>query len=297
MAAASASMTDHAARRFVERAMTVPLLEADEEHHLATRWRDDGDERALHTLITAYMRLVISMAGRFRHYGLSMTDLIQEGNIGLMQAAERFDPERGVRFSTYASWWIRSSIQDFVLRNWSIVRTGTTAAHKSLFFNLRRLRAMIDDIGEGSVTPDARAAIASKLNVSERDVDTMAARLSVGDRSLNTPVGEDGETEWQDTLSDDDAPSPEERVMTSRDEATRARWLAEALETLNPREQFIVRKRRLDEDALTLDALGKELGISKERVRQIEHKALEKLKNSLVAAVGDPARMGVSPAF
>ena len=178
-----------ATRRFVKQAMKMPMLAQDHERNLALRWRDEHDEKALHELTSAYMRLVISMASRFRNYGLPMSDLVQEGNIGLMQAAARFEPEREVRFSTYASWWIRSSIQDFVLRNWSIVRTGTTAAQKSLFFNLRRLRALISDTGEAMMTRENREFVATKLGVSDRDVEQMASRLSSSDRSLNAHVG------------------------------------------------------------------------------------------------------------
>ena len=169
-------------QRFMRAAMKAPLLAADHERKLAERWRDHGDERAMHELITAYLRLVVAMAARFRHYGLPMSDLVQEGSVGLMHAAARFEPAREVRFSTYATWWIRSAMQDFVLRNWSIVRTGTTSAQKSLFFNLRRLRAKIGDIGDSGIGADARTRVARALNVPERDVDAMAARMSAPDR-------------------------------------------------------------------------------------------------------------------
>lgn len=175
-------------RSFVRKAMKAPMLEAEHELNLARRWRDHDDERALHELTTAYMRLVISMASKFRHYGLPLADLVQEGNVGLMQAAARFEPSREVRFSTYAAWWIRSSIQDYVLRNWSIVRTGTTAAQKSLFFNLRRLRAKIDDTGDAVMTAENKKWVSEHLGVPERDVETMASRLSASDRSLNAPL-------------------------------------------------------------------------------------------------------------
>ncbi len=281
-------------RRFVKKAMKAPLLEQEEELNLARRWREHDDEQALHTLTTAYMRLVISMAGRFRHYGLPVPDLIQEGNIGLMQAAARFEPERGVRFSTYASWWIRSAIQDYVLRNWSIVRTGTTAAQKSLFFNLRRLRSLINDFGDGVMSSDNKAYIAKELQVSETDVENMAARLSANDRSLNATVSEDGDAEWQDFLTDD-RPVPEDEVMFARDSQTRSKWLQAALEELTEREMMIIRERRLGDDIVTLEALGKQLGISKERVRQIEHQALKKLKKSLIDRLGDPEDSGLIP--
>jgi RNA polymerase sigma-32 factor len=271
--------------------MRAPLLEAAHERDLASRWRDEGDERALHELIRAYLRLVVAMAGRFRHYGLPMSDLVQEGNVGLMQAAARFEPEREVRFSTYASWWIRSSIQDFVLRTWSIVRTGTTSAQKSLFFNLRRLRAKIDDIGDAAMAPDKRAYVARTLGVPEADVETMAGRLSASDRSLNAPLAEDGDGEWQDLLADESA-DPEARVTESHDGEARVALVADALCDLNDREQLIIRMRKLEEEAVTLEALGERLGISKERVRQIEGHALEKLKRALIRRVGDPVAAG-----
>ncbi len=279
------------AQRYVRAAMRAPLLNADHERHLARRWREQRDERALHELTRAYLRLVVAMAGRFRHYGLPMSDLVQEGNVGLMQAAARFEPEREVRFSTYAAWWIRSSIQDFVLRNWSIVRTGTTSAQKALFFNLRRLRAKIDDIGEGAIAPDKRALIARTLGVPEHDVEAMAARLSAADRSLNAPLAEEGDGEWQDLLADN-ADDPEAVVAAAYDGQARAALVADALGDLNEREQLIIKKRKLEEEAVTLEALGEWLGISKERVRQIEGNALEKLKRALVARVGDPVAAG-----
>jgi len=282
-------------RQFMKATMAIPLLEREEELALATAWRDNGDEEALHKLTTAYMRLVIAVAARFRQYGLPFPDLVQEGNIGLMQAAARFEPERGVRFSTYATWWIRSSIQDYVLRNWSIVRTGTTAAQKSLFFNLRRLRALISDIGGGAMSSENRAYVAEALRVGEDDVDAMAARLAAVDRSLNAPFSEDGDGEWQDLLADE-RPDPERAVMETRDAATREGWIGQAMSRLSERERHIITKRRLVEESVTLEKLGEELGISKERVRQIEHQALMKLKSSLTEIVGDPAESGLVPA-
>lgn len=278
----------------MKRAMDVPLLEREEEHALATAWKEQGDEEALHALTTAYMRLVISIAAKFRHYGLPFPDLVSEGNIGLMQAAARFEPEREVRFSTYATWWIRASIQDYVLRNWSIVRTGTTAAQKSLFFNLRRLRALIKDTSSGQLTPENRAYVAQALRVGEDDVEKMASRLAAVDRSLNAPFSEDGEGEWQDLLADEN-PDPETQVMEDRDQAQRAQWLGEAMARLSAREQLIIRERRLGEDSVTLEKLGERLGISKERVRQVEHQALKKLKQYLTEVVGDPEEAGLLP--
>jgi len=279
-------------RRFVKEAMRAPLLEQDHEQNLARRWRDHGDEHALHELTSAYMRLVISMASRFRNYGLPMSELVQEGNVGLMQAAARFEPEREVRFSTYASWWIRSSIQDYILRNWSIVRTGTTAAQKSLFFNIRRLRAMINDTGDAVMSQENKEFVATKLGVAVNEVESMAARLSAADRSLNAPLGDDAGAEWQDLLADD-RPTPEEDVMALRDTARRSALIANALKDLSARELTIIEARRLREDGVTLDHLGKELGISKERVRQIEHHALKKMRAALLRQVGDPEAAGL----
>jgi RNA polymerase sigma-32 factor len=276
--------------------MKAPMLEADHELNLARRWREQDDEEALHELTTAYMRLVISMASKFRHYGLPLSDLVQEGNVGLMQAAARFEPSREVRFSTYAAWWIRSSIQDYVLRNWSIVRTGTTAAQKSLFFNLRRLRAKIDDTGDAVMTAENRKWVSEHLGVPERDVAAMASRLSASDRSLNAPLSTDAEAQWQDLLPDD-AATPDQHVEALRDTERRKAWIAEALKTLNERETLIICERRLTDDTVTLEVLGKQLGISKERVRQIEHQALGKLRKALTSMVGDPEQAGLIPSL
>lgn len=292
---AAAQHGGNADRTFVRKAMKAPMLEADHELNLARRWREQDDEDALHELTTAYMRLVISMASKFRHYGLPLSDLVQEGNVGLMQAAARFEPAREVRFSTYAAWWIRSSIQDFVLRNWSIVRTGTTAAQKSLFFNLRRLRAKIDDTGDAVMTAENKKWVSEHLGVPERDVETMASRLSASDRSLNAPLAVDGDAQWQDLLPDESA-TPDELVMHERDSEKRREWIAEALQVLNERETLIIKERRLTDDTVTLEVLGNRLGISKERVRQIEHQALNKLRKTLTKMVGDPEKAGLIPA-
>jgi RNA polymerase sigma-32 factor len=273
--------TQRANLAYIKTSMAEPLLSREHEQELARRWRDDEDEEALHELVRSYTRLVISTASRFRNYGLPLGDLIQEGNVGLMQAAARFEPEREVRFSTYANWWIRSAMQDYVLRNWSIVRTGTTAAQKSLFFNLRRLRARIertearDGLGEAG-----RQQVAEELGVPLNDVRDMEMRLSGSDQSLNAPIGETGEDQWQDFLSDDRI-SPEQVVIGLRDAETRSQWLAAALSDLSEREQRIIRSRRLVDDGATLEQLGAELGVSKERVRQLEHRAMLKIKASI----------------
>lgn len=284
--------TRRAERRYIDRSMNTPLLSREREYELTVRWRDDEDEVALDELITAYARLVIKIAARYRGYGLPMSDLMQEGNIGLLQAAARFDPERGVCFSTYASWWIRSAMQSFVMRNWSIVRTGTTSAQKTLFFNLRRLRARIADASSGTLGVEGRRLIARELNVAEAEVEAMEMRLSGGDQSLNAPIGETGEDDWQDFLADK-RPSPEDLAIGAHDAATRSRWLALSLDELSPRERTIIRARRLVEDGATLAELGLELGVSKERVRQLEHRALQKLRDSMRKRVEEAADLFV----
>ena len=275
-----------AERRFFRDSINAPLLSREYEHELATRWRDEKDVSALHEIITAYTRLVISTATRFRNYGLPIADLIQEGSVGLLQAAARFEPEHGVRFSTYASWWIRSAMQDFVLRNWSIVRTGTTASQKSLFFNFRRLRAKIG-AADGLLAREGRERIAQELKVRLRDVEMMEGRLTASDQSLNAPVGENGEHEWQDFIADT-RPLPEEIVFKNEDSQSRSAWLDEALRKLSERERIIIGKRRLSDKGVTLAELGGDFGISKERVRQIEHKALEKLRSLMANRVEQP---------
>lgn len=270
-------------RNFVKAAMAAPFLEREEEQALAQRWRGLGDQAAMHKLTSAHMRLVIAMATRFRHYGLPLADLIQEGHVGLLEAAARFEPAREVRFSTYATWWIRASMQDYILRNWSIVRGGTSSAQKALFFNLRRLRAKLTRGGEERMSETAYAAIAARIGVSRADVVSMDARLSGPDLSLNAPVGEDdGSGAERMDLLPDTATLQDEIVGNGIDADRRLGWLQDALAVLSERELRIVRERRLMEEACTLDALGHRLGISKERVRQIENRALEKLKRALL---------------
>jgi RNA polymerase sigma-32 factor len=283
--------SETAERRYIRQAMQAPLLAAGHEHELAVRWRDGRDEAALHELTGAYMKLVVALAGRFRIYGLPAADLIQEGCVGLMQAAARFEPDREVRFSTYASWWVRAAMQDYVLRNWSIVRTGTTAAGKSLFFNLRRLRARLGDM-EGRLSPRARAAIAIDLGVEEADVEAMASRLAAGDRSLNAPVAAGAEDAYQDFLPDE-RPDPEAAAAEVLDGLSRERAVARALRVLDARELVIVRARGLSDPPRTLESLGAELGVSKERVRQVEMGALVKLRGVLIKDHGDLVEAGL----
>lgn len=269
-------------RSLVKYAMQAPYLGRDEELDLAIRWREKEDREARNRIATAHMRLVISMASRFRAFGLPMSDLVQEGYVGLLEAAARFEPERSVRFSTYASWWIRAAMQDFILRNWSIVRGGTSSAQKALFFNLRRLRARIAR-GDRDLTSRAvHEEIAAALGVSIADVQIMDARLSAPDASLQAPAiaGDDTSREQIDMLESDE-PLPDEQVTGMIDGERRHRWLHQALGYLNRREERIIRARRLAEESLTLEELGSELGISKERVRQIESRAMQKLRAAL----------------
>jgi RNA polymerase sigma-32 factor len=268
--------------QFIRAAMRAPYLERDEEHDLAVRWHDARDQAALHQLTASHMRLVIAIAGRFRNFGLPSGDLIQEGHVGLLEAAARFEPSREVRFATYATWWIRASIQDYILRNWSIVRGGTSSSQKALFFNLRRLRARLAQ----SIDPRPRttifAEIAEAIGVSRADVELMDSRLSGPDTSLNAPVHEaDGGSDRQDFLVDR-VPLPDETVTEAIDGERRRIWLRSALNVLNERELRIVNERRLQDEGTTLEALGESLGISKERVRQIENRALAKLREALL---------------
>jgi RNA polymerase sigma-32 factor len=275
-------------------AMRAELLDAETEQDLARAWRDARDEAALHRLVTAYMRLAISMAAKFRRYGAPMNDLIQEASLGLMKAADKFDPDRGVRFSTYAVWWIKASIQDYVMRNWSLVRTGSTSSQKALFFNLRRVRARLEReagaTGEVLDSHRLREMIAEEVGVPLRDVEMMDARLAGADFSLNAQqAGEEGR-EWVETL-EDDAPQAAE-IVTRAADLDRARgWLAEALAALNARERMIIVERKLREDPRTLESLGQELGLSKERIRQLEAQALGKLRRRLESVTGQAAEM------
>ena len=269
------------------RAMKAELLDAETELKLAYAWRDHRDEAALHRLITAYMRLAISMASKFKRYGAPMNDLIQEAGLGLMKAADKFDPDRGVRFSTYAVWWIKASIQDYVMRNWSIVRTGSTSSQKSLFFNMRRVQARLEReaAAEGKKLEghEMRRLISEEIGVPIHDVEMMEGRLSGSDYSLNaTQSTEDEGREWIDALEDDSAQA-EETVEEDLDLAQLRQWLTMAMNQLNERERFIVRERKLREDSRTLESLGNELGLSKERVRQLEAAAFQKIRKSLEA--------------
>ena len=275
-------MEDNAGRLFIRAAMSAPYLERDEEHELAVRWKNGADQQALHRIAVSHMRLVVAMATRFRHFGLPIGDLVQEGHVGLLEAAARFEPERDVRFSTYATWWIRASMQDYILRNWSIVRGGTSSAQKALFFNLRRLRARLASGPEPLSNAALYQEVSAALGVPEDDVAMMDSRLSAPDSSLNAPLADgSGTAEKMDFLVSDD-PLPDEVVGEAIDVQRRSGWLKTALGALNARELRIIEQRRLTDEGATLEELGATLGISKERVRQIEARALQKLKVELV---------------
>jgi len=276
------TMEDNAGRLFIRAAMSAPYLERDEEHELAVRWKNGADQQALHRIAVSHMRLVVAMATRFRHFGLPIGDLVQEGHVGLLEAAARFEPERDVRFSTYATWWIRASMQDYILRNWSIVRGGTSSAQKALFFNLRRLRARLASGSEPLSNAALYQEVSAALGVPEDDVAMMDSRLSAPDSSLNAPLADgSGTAEKMDFLVSDD-PLPDEVVGEAIDVQRRSGWLKAALGALNARELRIIEQRRLTDEGATLEELGATLGISKERVRQIEARALQKLKVELV---------------
>jgi RNA polymerase sigma-32 factor len=267
------------------KAMKAELLDAETELKLAYAWRDQRDEQALHRLITAYMRLAISMASKFKRYGAPMGDLIQEASLGLMKAADKFDPDRGVRFSTYAVWWIKASIQDYVMRNWSMVRTGSTSSQKSLFFNMRRVQARLEREalarGEELDRHQMRQMIAMEIGVPLADVEMMEGRLSGSDFSLNaTQSSEDEGREWIDTIEDHGV-CASEIVETEHDTKALRAWLVEALNALNERERFIITERKLRDTPRTLESLGEELGLSKERVRQLEAAAFQKMRKRL----------------
>ena len=273
------------AGRLVAQARRFPMLEAQEEYMLAKRWCEHGDTAAAHRLVTSHLRLVAKMALGYRGYGLPIAEVISEGNVGLMHAVRRFDPDRGFRLSTYAIWWIRASIQEFILRSWSLVRIGTTGNQKKLFFNLRKAKSKISALDEGDMRPDQVKALARRLGVPEHDVIEMNRRLG-GDASLNAPIRADGEAgEWQDWLVDE-APSPERAVAESEEIDLRRKALDEALSALNDRERRIFAARRLAEEPITLEQLADELGISRERVRQIEVRAFEKVRRRVIQTVG-----------
>ncbi len=272
--------------RYLEEIRKFPMLEPEEEFMLAKRWQEHEDSEAAHKLVTSHLRLVTRIAMGYRGYGLPIGEVISEGNVGLMQAVKRFEPDKGFRLATYAMWWIRASIQEYILRSWSLVKMGTTAAQKKLFFNLRRMKGQIKALDDGDLRPDQVKKIATTLGVPEDDVISMNRRLG-GDASLNAPVRADAEGggEWQDWLVDE-APDQEERLVESEELSQRKAYLAKAMATLNERERRIFEARRLAEEPATLEDLSEEFGVSRERIRQIEVRAFEKVQ----AAVQKAAR-------
>ena len=277
-----ALMPDGNLTKYLSRIRSFPMLEKDEEYMLAKAWSERDDVEAAHKLVTSHLRLVAKIAMGYRGYGLPLSDLISEGNIGMMHAVKKFDPERGFRLATYAMWWIKASIQEYILRSWSLVKIGTTAAQKKLFFNLRRLKGKIDAIDGSDLKPEQITYIADTLEVAETDVISMNQRMSGGDKSLNTPMASDldGSGEWQDWIEDER--KNQEAEFSEREEfEAQYSVMKEALESLNPREQRIIHARRLTEPALTLEDLSEEFDVSRERIRQIEVRAFEKLSEAV----------------
>ncbi|MGD9667784.1 MAG: RNA polymerase sigma factor RpoH [Hyphomicrobiaceae bacterium] len=275
--------------RYLEEIRRYPMLEPDEEYMLAKRWQEHGDSAAAHKLVTSHLRLVARIAMGYRGYGLPIGEVISEGNVGLMQAVKRFEPDKGFRLATYAMWWIRASIQEYILRSWSLVKMGTTAAQKKLFFNLRRVKGQLQALEEGDLNPEHVAKIAKKLGVSEDDVVSMNRRLG-GDASLNAPIRAEAESgEWQDWLVDD-SPDQEELLAESEELDRRRNYLSDALSTLNDRERRIFEARRLAEDPMTLEDLSVEFGVSRERIRQIEVRAFEKVQKAVTNSAAEGER-------
>jgi RNA polymerase sigma-32 factor len=279
--------------RYLEEIRRFPMLEPQDEYMLAKRWREHGDRDAAHKLVTSHLRLVAKIAMGYRGYGLPISEVISEGNVGLMQAVKRFEPEKGFRLATYAMWWIKAAIQEYILRSWSLVKMGTTANQKKLFFNLRKAKSKISALEEGDLRPDQVKLIAKRLGVTEQDVVDMNRRLG-GDVSLNAPIREDGDSgEWQDWLVDDVSTDQETRLAESEESDNRRKALGEALSVLNERERRIFEARRLADDPVTLEDLAAEFGVSRERVRQIEVRAFEKVQRAVKSRV---AAMETRPA-
>ena len=275
--------------RYLSQIRRFPMLEPEEEYMLAKRWREHQDPEAAQRLITSHLRLVAKIAMGYRGYGLPISEVVSEGNVGLMQAVKRFEPDKGFRLATYAMWWIRAAIQEYILRSWSLVKMGTTASQKKLFFNLRRAKSQISALEEGDLRPDQVQKIARKLGVTEQDVIEMNRRMA-GDASLNSPLREESEGEWQDWLVDE-AASQENSLLEREEAGNRLDALKDALSVLNPRERRIFEARRLTDDPMTLEALSEEFGISRERVRQIEVRAFEKVQKAVktnIAAMENP---------
>ena len=265
---------------YLQEIKRFPILTAEEEYMLAKRFKEHGDSKAAHKLVTSHLRLVAKIAMGYRGYGLPVTDLISEGNVGIMRAVKKFDPEKGFRLSTYAMWWIRAQIQEYVLHSWSLVKIGTTAAQKKLFFNLRKLKNQLQSIDQGNLSPENVREIASRLNVKEAEVTSMEGRLFSGDQSLNVQLGHETDTEWQDVIVDES--DTQDTIFEKKDEKNyRKKLFLEALKVLNPREKEIIKLRRLSEIPKKLEELSIKFKISRERVRQIEEKAMDKLQKEI----------------
>jgi len=274
--------------RYLQEIRKFPLLEPQQEFMLAKRWREHGDSKAAHQLVTSHLRLVAKIAMGYRGYGLPVAELISEGNVGMMQAVKRFDPDRGFRLATYAMWWIRASIQEYILHSWSLVKMGTTAAQKKLFFNLRKLKGQMQAIEEGDLSPEQVSKIATRLGVPEEEVVNMNRRLAAPDSSLNAPVKSEGDMEWQDWLVDE-SPNQETKLGESQELGQRKQMLAGALKQLTDRERHIIVERRLIDEPKTLEDLSSKYGISRERVRQIEVRAFDKLQKAMKNMVVEAA--------
>ncbi|MBW8743180.1 MAG: RNA polymerase sigma factor RpoH [Sphingomonas sp.] len=273
--------------RYLSEIRKFPLLQPEEEYMLAKRFQEHGDPEAAAKLVTSHLRLVAKIAMGYRGYGLPASELISEGNIGLMQGVKKFEPDRGFRLATYAMWWIRASIQEYILRSWSLVKMGTTAAQKKLFFNLRRMKSQIDAFEDGDLSPEHVTKIATDLGVSEDEVTAMNRRMAMGgDTSLNVMVGEDGDAQWQDWLVDSD-PLQDERLADAQEKDVRHDMLTQAMDALNDREKHILAERRLADDPKTLEELSQVYGVSRERVRQIEVRAFDKLQKAMMRIAGE----------
>ena len=271
---------------YMEQIKKFPLLEAKEEYMLAKAWKNQGDVKAAHKLVTSHLRLVAKIASGYRGYGLPLSDLISEGNIGMMHAVKRFEPEKGFRLATYAMWWIKASIQEYILRSWSLVKIGTTAAQKKLFFNLKKIKSKISAIEDGDLTPDQVEKIATELSVPHKEVISMNRRISGSDYSLNSPVTDDSSGEWQDWL-EDDTQNQEASFADTEEYLIKKNILSDSLEYLNERERDIISERQLSENPLTLEELSNRYGVSRERIRQIEAKAFEKLQTKMTEKAKD----------
>ena len=286
--------SDASLNRYLAEIRKFPVLKPEEEYMLAKRYQEHGDPEAAARLVTSHLRLVAKIAMGYRGYGLPVSELISEGNIGLMQGVKKFEPDRGFRLATYAMWWIRASIQEFILRSWSLVKIGTTAAQKKLFFNLRRMKNQIEAFEDGDLRPEDVTKIATDLGVSEDDVVSMNRRMAMGgDTSLNVSMNEDGEGQWQDWLADE-GPLQDERIADAEERDVRHDMLLAAMGDLNDREQHILQERRLAEEPKTLEELSQVYGVSRERVRQIEVRAFEKLQRAMMRIAGDRRLMPVA---